>query len=124
MRIIRWIVASAVVVASFFATWGLCRMVSPGLRLEVVLSLAGLASAVVCVPMGVWASHEELPPRGGQRAALQEPGSGMRAQVVVGEIPRQPPAFQPRAVLRAQLRAGAHGIAVVTAVTGSRGTGK
>ncbi|MEV5846337.1 tetratricopeptide repeat protein [Streptomyces sp. NPDC051985] len=42
---------------------------------------------------------------------------------MVGEIPRRPPAYQPRADLRKRLTE-VRGVAVVTAVTGSRGIGK
>lgn len=45
------------------------------------------------------------------------------AQLVVGEIPRRPTSFQPRASLYAQLKE-APGVAVVTALTGGRGIGK
>ena len=54
--IVRWSAAGGVIVAAFFATWGLCSLVVPELGLDVVLSLAGLAAAVVSVPVGVWAS--------------------------------------------------------------------
>jgi tetratricopeptide (TPR) repeat protein len=44
--------------------------------------------------------------------------------VVAGNVPREPPAFQPRAELMAQLCAHGPGVSVVRAVTGMRGVGK
>jgi len=44
--------------------------------------------------------------------------------VVVGDVPQQPPGFQPRAGLLAVLDAAGPGVAVVHAVTGMRGVGK
>ncbi len=46
------------------------------------------------------------------------------AQVVVGDIPREPPAMQPRTDLVRALAAAGSGIAVVCSVTGARGVGK
>jgi hypothetical protein len=100
---------------AFFGTWVLCEVTFPSLSLDVMLSLAGLTTAVASLPLSVWAGRDRLSGAG-------EPAP-QRAQVVVGEIPRQPPAFQPRADLRARLT-GAKGVAVVSAVTGSRGIGK
>ena len=45
-------------------------------------------------------------------------------QVVTGDVPQQPPAFQPRADVLAVLRAAGPGVSVVRAVTGMRGVGK
>jgi Tetratricopeptide repeat len=44
--------------------------------------------------------------------------------VLVGDVPRQPPGFQPRAELLAALDASGPGVSVVYAVTGMRGVGK
>jgi tetratricopeptide (TPR) repeat protein len=45
-------------------------------------------------------------------------------QVVVGDIPREPPGFQPRAALLAELEQAGPGVSVVHAVAGMRGVGK
>src|SRR5450755_2922684 len=47
-----------------------------------------------------------------------------RGPVVVGDVPQKPPAFQPRENLVAELGARRAGVAVVHAVTGTRGVGK
>ena len=44
--------------------------------------------------------------------------------VVVGDVPQQPPGFQPRAELLEMLDAAGPGVTVVSAVTGMRGVGK
>jgi len=44
--------------------------------------------------------------------------------VVVGDVPQEPAAFQPRGGLLDELRASGPGVAVVRAVTGMRGVGK
>lgn len=49
---------------------------------------------------------------------------GRASVVVVGDVPPQPPNFQVRGDLQAQLRAAGPGVSVVRAVTGMRGVGK
>ena len=54
----------------------------------------------------------------------QTPAAPKAAQVVVGNIPQEPPAFQPRPELADALRAAGPGASVVRALTGMRGVGK
>jgi tetratricopeptide (TPR) repeat protein len=60
------------------------------------------------------------------RTRKEVAGSGLgsdRGQVVVGEIPREPTGFQPRAGLQAKVTVDG-GVTVLSAVTGGRGVGK
>jgi len=117
---VRWGIAALGVVTAFFVTWWLCRLLVPGLGLDVALSLAGLATAVVSLPASVWAGKDRLD-RGSERQPVHG-GKGSRA-VIVGEIPQEPPAFQRRPALEEQL-AATERVAVVTALTGGPGMGK
>ena len=57
--------------------------------------------------------------------AAAEPGMPPSADpVLMGDVPRQPPGFQPRAGLLAALDASGPGMSVVYAATGMRGVGK
>ena len=93
-------------------------------------SAAGVAGAIAAVVFGLiplLQSHRErkkVPPAAGLPAAPA--WGGDEVPVLVGEIPQEPVAFQPRAGLLTGLDAsGSLGrVAVVHAVTGMRGVGK
>ena len=65
-------------------------------------------------------SHQHVPDAGSE---AQEPREAASHQVVVGDIPLEPPGFLPRAALLAELdRAGAR-VSVIHAAAGLRGLG-
>jgi tetratricopeptide (TPR) repeat protein len=116
---VRWGVAVSILTASFFVVWAISSLAF-GLSLDVALSLAGLATAVLSLPLGAWATADARQTRAAPHGSSEE---GKSAQVVVGEVPREPRAFQPRPDLSEQL-ASAGNVAVVKALTGARGVGK
>jgi hypothetical protein len=149
--VLRWLVASAVTLAAFAASWWLLDRFGarwPGrhsvpLAGDVVLTLAAVFAAVVAAPLAWWAGRD----RDG-RTAMPDPvasgtgqvpatllrgpdgnrvdGRSSDAGLVVGDVPLPPPAFQERRGLLTELRAaaGSGRPAVVCALTGARGVGK
>ncbi len=89
-----------------------------------------LAVAVAAVAMTAW------PRRGGRRGRPASPGparplpaadisgpSPGNGQIVVGNVPQEPPGFQPRADLLAELDRASGRVSVIHAVTGMPGVG-
>ncbi len=97
-------------------------------RLTGVFSL-GLAAAIAVACAIVWASrpHETRLPSRGTTEILASPssssGPGVFRGQLVGDIPREPQGFQPRADLLGELDRTAAGVSVVHAVTGIQGVG-
>jgi O-antigen/teichoic acid export membrane protein/tetratricopeptide (TPR) repeat protein len=58
-----------------------------------------------------------------QDPELPRGAPGQQVQVVIGDIPREPPGFQPRAELLAELDRAGDGVSVIHPVTGMRGVG-
>ncbi|MFB4278643.1 NB-ARC domain-containing protein [Nonomuraea sp. MTCD27] len=117
----RWSLALIVLIAAFFATWGLCTLISPD---EVALSLAGLSTAVLSLPLGVWASRQ---PTGTSALPPDEP----RHAIVPRQLPAIPPGFVGRTAELARLTAlldsalpDGEGLIVISAIDGMAGIGK
>ncbi|GAA3606236.1 hypothetical protein GCM10022419_108870 [Nonomuraea rosea] len=120
----RWSLVLIVLVAAFFATWGLCALIRPGLPDDVALSLAGLSTAVLSLPLGVWASRQ---PTGTGALPPDEP----RHSIVPRQLPAIPPGFVGRTAELESLTAlldsappGGEGLIVISAIDGMAGIGK
>jgi hypothetical protein len=90
-----------------------------------------LAVAIAAVGMIAWARRSPgTQLLASNAAAIPVPPSDGFGQgavcgtVVAGDVPQQPPGFQPRADLLAELDRAGPGVSVVHAVTGMRGVGK
>jgi len=129
------VLASVQVVATVgFGIWATATK-TPGLggRLAVVAGVNCLVLVLVLasVKMAAWARRipGRRPPSAGRAqavlAAPRVPGPGAAAgQVVVGDIPREPPGFRPRAGLPAELGRAGGPAPVVQVLTGAPGVGK
>jgi tetratricopeptide (TPR) repeat protein len=90
------------------------------------LALAMAIAAVVVIAWPRRAGHCERPPSPPARAALPAARSGPSPAdrpIVVGNVPQEPPGFQSRAGLLAQLDRASGQVSVIHAVTGMPGVG-
>ncbi|MGW3353582.1 hypothetical protein ACWDA3_60815 [Nonomuraea rubra] len=120
----RWSFALILLVAAFFATWGLCALIRPDIPDDVALSLAGLSTAVLSLPLGVWASRQPA-------ASSALPPAEPRHAIVPRQLPAIPPGFVGRTAELASLTAlldsappGGEGLIVISAIDGMAGIGK
>jgi hypothetical protein len=152
-RLVRWSAATGLTMAVFVAIYILCMdlgipfagtAIEPDDRLGAALTIASVGAAAVLTPLAWWAGQDGsphsrsfagVPEPGGSRkdpgiVATLSGGNGeiekTRPQIAVGEIPREPPAYQPRPTLRAMLDQAldASKVAVVCTLAGGRGAGK
>jgi tetratricopeptide (TPR) repeat protein len=91
------------------------------------LALAMVIAAVVVFSWPRRAGHRERPPSPPARAALPAAGGSgpppADRQIVVGNVPQEPPGFQSRAALLAELDRAGGQVSVIHAVTGMPGVG-
>jgi hypothetical protein len=125
--VFRWSIAVAACLAVFAGCWWVWEALglppSGSGRLGVALAVAAAASAAAGGPLFWWAGRDK--PGGGHSGGDVAAPPGPAAQVVVGEIPREPSAFVERQALVRLAEAARPGrAAVVYAVTGLRGVGK
>jgi Tetratricopeptide repeat len=155
MRFFRWSVAVVVFLGLFVVCWWVWEAFRfpPGGtdRLAVALAVATVISAAAGGPLFSWASRDkqaaEAPESAGRQVIIAPSGPvfgtgsdfrgaelrfentvgrpAVEGQVVVGDIPQEPPAFVARQMLDALASVAGRGeVAVVCAVTGLRGVGK
>ncbi|HEY7146236.1 MAG TPA: tetratricopeptide repeat protein [Streptosporangiaceae bacterium] len=124
----RWIFAVSGSLAVFAVCWWAWYAIglppAGANRLAVAVPVAAVLSAALSGPLVSWAGRDRpgAMPGDGQGAPRPVLPAGT---VVVGEIPRQPPAFVARATVgRLAAAAGSGRVAVLCAVTGLRGVGK
>jgi len=116
---VRWLVVVLSTLGAFVLPWSVLTLAGAGG--ESALALASTASAAVLSAGGWYAARD---PRAGRPEP--EPVALPAGPLVMGPLPREPPAFQePAELVRAVDDAmNRHGVAVVCGLTGGRGVGK
>lgn len=127
-RWIRIVIATAVPLAAGGLAWWLCAR--EGLDLDTTGIVVGLVVLLPATPLGIWAGQDPARSRTSEAPVLdladRTVARAESAPAVVGDVPREPKAFQPRPGLRERIEEifadGA--AAVVCSLAGARGVGK
>lgn len=140
MALLRWSLVVMCAIAGFLAPW--IVLLAAHVSRDMALAMSPIVSAAVLAGLTVWASEKPENDHGGVGATSKaattvrqpQPGQLTRAEVaaalggtvLVGDIPREPVAFQNRTALLSRLQDPLEDerVTVVSAVTGSRGVGK
>ncbi|MFC4122097.1 tetratricopeptide repeat protein [Nonomuraea zeae] len=100
--------------------WWICA--AGGLGLDITSIVVGLVVLLPGTPLAIWAGQAESNP-----GPLPAPKSDLHPMpAVIGEVPREPKAFEPRPELSARVEQvfSARQVAAVCALAGGRGVGK
>jgi tetratricopeptide (TPR) repeat protein len=119
-HLLRWSAATLISVLAFALAWWV--LMTMEFSRDMTLAFAPVVSAAVLAAGGWYAEQGRL----GRRSEVPPLGELPPGRVLLGDIPREPPAFQPRKELLSALmdQVGADRVAVVCALTGARGVGK
>ncbi|MFD0479229.1 hypothetical protein ACFQ0B_71970 [Nonomuraea thailandensis] len=116
-RWIRVVIAAVLPSAAGVLAWWVC--VTYGLGLDTTSIVVGLVVLLPATPLAVWAGQAGAGPATRKDSSRPVPA-------VIGDVPREPKAFQPRAELgeRIDEMISAPRVAAVCALVGGRGVGK
>ncbi len=115
---LKIVVATVIPLAAGAVSWLICA--SLGLDGDTTGIVVGLVVLLPGTPLAIWAGQpaEDAPAESGR--------SSPAVPLVIGDLPREPKAFQQRSALQQQLAGifSPDGVAVVCALVGPRGVGK